>query len=46
MLGTVARLRPELIAFLNQLKKNNNREWFRRNEPRATSYECQPLTPN
>ena len=29
-----AHLQPELITFLEQLKKNNNREWFQKNEDR------------
>ena len=31
-----AHLQPELITFLAQLKKNNNREWFQKNKD---SYE-------
>ncbi len=33
---TTARIGPELITFLKQLKKNNNREWFQKNKD---SYE-------
>ena len=29
-----AHLQPQLITFLKQLKKNNNREWFQKNKDR------------
>ena len=29
-----AHLQPELITFLRQLAKNNNREWFQKNKDR------------
>lgn len=29
-MATTARIGPELITFLEQLKKNNNREWFQK----------------
>ena len=38
--GRYASFKPETIAFLNELKKNNNRDWFNQNKPR---YEEQVL---
>ena len=35
-----ANFKPETIAFLNELKKNNNRNWFNENKSR---YEEQVL---
>ena len=32
-----AYLQPELITFLEQLEKNNNREWFQKNQLPASS---------
>ena len=31
---STARIGPEIITFLRQLKKNNNREWFQKNKDR------------
>jgi uncharacterized protein (TIGR02453 family) len=33
---------PELFAFLRQLKRNNNREWFTRNKQRYTELAVEP----
>ena len=38
--GRYANFKPETIAFLNELKKNNNRDWFNENKSR---YEEQVL---
>ncbi len=35
-MATTARIGPELLTFLKQLAKNNNREWFQKNKD---SYE-------
>lgn len=40
MAGRYAKFTPESIAFLGELKKNNNREWFNANKSR---YEVQVL---
>lgn len=40
---TAARFKPELITFLKQLKKNNNREWFQENKDRYESEVREPL---
>ena len=38
-----AHLQPELITFLRQLAKNNNREWFQKNKDRYESEVREPL---
>ena len=42
MPGT-AHLRPELLQFLRQLAKNNNREWFQKNKDRYEHDLREPL---
>lgn len=37
------RLQPELLTFLEQLKKNNNREWFQQNKDRYERDVREPL---
>jgi uncharacterized protein (TIGR02453 family) len=38
-----ARLQPELLTFLKQLKNNNNREWFLKNKDRYEADVREPL---
>ncbi len=40
---STARIEPELITFLKQLKKNNNREWFQKNKDSYEHDVRQPL---
>ncbi|MCH7945702.1 MAG: TIGR02453 family protein, partial [Armatimonadetes bacterium] len=37
------RLKPELLKFLSDLKKNNNRQWFQKNKDRYESDVREPL---
>ncbi len=40
---STARIGPEIIRFLKQLKKNNNREWFQKNKDRYEHDVREPL---
>ena len=35
---------PELLTFLRQLKRNNNRDWFKKNKPRFIEHVRDPLS--
>ena len=40
---STARIRPEILRFLGQLAKNNNRQWFQKNKDRYESEVREPL---
>ena len=42
-MSKTGHLRPELLQFLRQLAKNNNREWFQKNKERYESEVREPL---
>ncbi len=42
-MSNTVHLRPELLQFLKQLKKNNNREWFQKNKDRYEHHVREPL---
>ena len=42
-MSNTVHLRPELLQFLRQLAKNNNREWFQKNKDRYESEGREPL---
>ncbi len=43
MYGLLSRIEPELITFLEQLKKNNKSEWFQKNKDRYEHDVREPL---
>lgn len=42
-MATTASFGPELLTFLRQLRRNNNREWFQRNKTRYETAVRDPL---